>query len=209
MYICIEGNIGSGKSTLAKALADELKAAFLPERFEENTLLPLFYKDKKTFAFPTEYAFLIDRQKQMVQHFAKDPKLTVADYYLDKCLYFAEINLSAKDFKFYKKHFEAVRSTVPQPDLIVYINAPEALLLENIKKRGRGYEQQIGEQYLQKIGKAYRRNLLKKKDSRVYVINISSYKKDTLANGVKDICTFMQENMPAPVAQKTKGKKQH
>lgn len=208
MYICIEGNIGSGKSTLAKALAAKLKADFLPERFEENTLLPLFYKDKKTFAFPAEYAFLIDRQKQMAQHFAKDPKLTVADYFLDKCLYFAEINLSDKDFKFYKKHFTAVRGTVPQPDLIVYINAPEALLLKNIRKRGRDYEQQIREKYLKKISRVYRRHLAKEHDSRVYVINIASYNKDTIANGVKDICTFIQEKMPA-VVKTAKGKKQH
>lgn len=208
MYICIEGNIGAGKSTLAKALAERLKAAFLPERFEENTLLPLFYEDKKTFAFPTEYAFLIDRQKQLAQHFAKKPKLTVADYFLDKCLYFAEINLSGKDFKFYKKHFAAVRSTVPQPDLIIYINAPEELLLRNIRKRGRDYEQQIGEKYLKKISRVYHRNLLKKDPSRVYVMNISAYNKDTIANGVKDICTFIGEKMPA--ATKTaKGNKQH
>lgn len=206
MYICIEGNIGSGKSTLAQALATQLKAVFLPERFEENTLLPLFYKDKKTFAFPTEYAFLIDRQKQMSQHFAKDPKLTVADYFLDKCLYFAEINLSGKDFKFYKKHFEAVRSTVPQPDLIVYINAPEDLLLKNIRKRGRGYEQQIGEKYLKKISRVYRKNLLKKLPSRVYVMNIGAYNKDTVANGVKDICTFIREKMPA-ATKSAKGKR--
>ena len=69
MFICIEGNIGAGKSTLAKALSKKLKASFLPEQFEENTLLPLFYKNKKTFAFPTEYSFLIDRQKQLTNYF--------------------------------------------------------------------------------------------------------------------------------------------
>ena len=47
MYICIEGNIGSGKSTLAQALAKKLKATYLPEQFEDNTLLPLFYEGCK------------------------------------------------------------------------------------------------------------------------------------------------------------------
>ena len=55
MFISIEGNIGSGKTTLAKALAKRLKATYLPEQFEENALLPLFYIDKKTFAFPTKF----------------------------------------------------------------------------------------------------------------------------------------------------------
>jgi deoxyguanosine kinase len=53
MYICIEGNIGAGKTTLAKELAALLKAEYLPERFEENVLLPFFYKKPKTYAFPT------------------------------------------------------------------------------------------------------------------------------------------------------------
>ena len=61
MYICIEGNIGAGKTTLAIALAKKLKADFLPEHYEDNPLLPLFYKDKKRMAFPLEYSFLIDR----------------------------------------------------------------------------------------------------------------------------------------------------
>ena len=65
MYICIEGNIGSGKSTLANALATKLKANYLPEQFEDNTLLPLFYENKKKYAFLLEYSFLIDRQKQL------------------------------------------------------------------------------------------------------------------------------------------------
>ena len=69
MYICIEGNIGSGKSTLAQALAKKLKSTYLPEQFEDNTLLPLFYNDHATFAFPTEYSFLIDRQKQLTNYF--------------------------------------------------------------------------------------------------------------------------------------------
>ena len=74
MFICIEGNIGSGKSTLAQALAKKLKATYLPEQFEDNTLLPLFYNDNATFAFPTEYSFLIDRQKQLTNYFKKVKK---------------------------------------------------------------------------------------------------------------------------------------
>ena len=54
MYICIEGNIGAGKTTLAIALAKRRNAIFLAEEFEDNPLLPLFYKNKKRMAFPLE-----------------------------------------------------------------------------------------------------------------------------------------------------------
>jgi deoxyadenosine/deoxycytidine kinase len=65
MYISIEGNIGAGKSTIAKALAKKLNAHFLPEKFEENTLLPLFYENKKKLALLTEFSFLIERQNSI------------------------------------------------------------------------------------------------------------------------------------------------
>ena len=114
MFICIEGNIGSGKTTLAKALAKQLKATYLPEQFEENTLLPLFYNDHKTYAFPTEYSFLIDRQKQLSNYFkaSKKSAVTVSDFHFDKCLCFANANLSSKDFSFFKKHFKPLKKTL-------------------------------------------------------------------------------------------------
>ena len=43
----------------ALLLSNELNAIFLPEEFEDNPLLPLFYENKKLFAFPLEYSFLI------------------------------------------------------------------------------------------------------------------------------------------------------
>jgi len=192
MYICIEGNIGSGKSTLAQALALALNAVFLPERFEENTLLPLFYKDPETFAFPTEYAFLIDRQKQLVQHFAQAPAITVADYMLTKCLYFAEVNLGETDFNFYQKHFAAIASTVPAPDLLIYIDAPEALLLDNIRKRGRSYEAGIDPAYLGRIGKVYAQGL-KTLSCPVHTIRVERYDAESLNRYVEDICTLVKE----------------
>ncbi|MBS1634704.1 MAG: deoxynucleoside kinase [Bacteroidetes bacterium] len=192
MYISIEGNIGSGKSTMAKALSQKLKAAFLPERFEENPLLPLFYKDPKTYAFPVEYSFLIDRQKQMAHHFAGKPKLTVSDYSMFKCIYFAEINMSAKDFRFYKKHFSAISSTVPKPDFIIYLDVKPALLLHNIKARGRDYEKGIKAKYLHKIDKTYKKRLVKE-GVPIHFLTIDSYKKETMDRYVKDICILVKD----------------
>src|SRR4051812_32065818 len=99
MFICIEGNIGVGKTTLAKALAKKLKADLLTERFEENLLLPLFYKNKKKLAFSLEYSFLLDRYAQLTEYFS-DPKKknSVADYSIYKCLWFAKATLSTKEF---------------------------------------------------------------------------------------------------------------
>lgn len=187
MYICIEGNIGSGKSTLAKLLAVKLKAELVPERFEENPLLPLFYEDKKTYAFPLEYSFLIDRQKQLSQHFTKTKKWTVSDYSLEKCLLFAEINLKPKDFQFYKKHFLAIKKTIPEPDLVIYIHASTPQLLRNIKNRGREYEKNITSTYLNKITGLYKKKLVNKRGLPVYQFEISSYDQLNMSDMVNEI----------------------
>jgi deoxyguanosine kinase len=156
MFICIEGNIGSGKSTLAEALAKKLKAFYLPEQFEDNTLLPLFYNDNKTFAFPTEYSFLIDRQKQLTNYFNSITKgtITVSDFHFDKCLCFANANLSSKDFSFFKKHFKPLKKTIPTPQLVVYLDTTTDLLTKNIQKRGRLIEKNLKKSYLEKLKKS-------------------------------------------------------
>lgn len=184
MFISIEGNIGSGKTTLAKALAKQLKATYLPEQFEENALLPLFYNDRKTFAFPTEYSFLIDRHKQLQTYFQTKKKqhVTVSDFHFDKCICFAKANLSKEDFQYFKKHFKALQASVKQPNLVVYINAEVPLLVKNIKKRGRAIEKTIATDYLSALKKSLDTYYVIKNKSKtpVLVLTIDTYSDKTL-----------------------------
>ncbi|MCH1928538.1 deoxynucleoside kinase, partial [Shewanella sp. C31] len=65
MYIAIEGPIGVGKTTLARLLATELGAEPLLEVVEENPFLPLFYQDRRRYAFKTQVFFLLSRYRQL------------------------------------------------------------------------------------------------------------------------------------------------
>lgn len=178
-YICFEGNIGSGKSTLAKALAKKLHATYLPEVFEENTLLPLFYKNPKQFSFPLEYSFLITRFEQINKAFnsssSKNNHIIVADYSIFKCLWFAKVNLSKKDFLFFEKHFESMVKQLLKPDLMVYVTTDVLNLQKNIKKRGRNYEQKMDDAYLQKIEKQYKKGMKQVKIDNVLEVKIENY----------------------------------
>ncbi len=198
MFISIEGNIGSGKTTLAKALAKQLKATYLPEQFEENVLLPLFYKDPKTFAFPTEYSFLIDRHKQLLTYFQtkKEQHVTVSDFHFDKCICFAKANLSQKDFLYFKKHFKAMHASVKQPNLVVYINTEVPLLVKNIKKRGRAIEKTIATDYLSALKKSFDNYYIIKDKSKtpVLVLTIYSYTDKTLQICCTEIIKTLQLN---------------
>jgi deoxyguanosine kinase len=197
MFICIEGNIGSGKSTLAKALAKKLKATYLPEQFEDNTLLPLFYNHNKTFAFPTEYSFLIDRQKQLTNYFnsIKKGTITISDFHFDKCLCFANANLSSKDFSFFKKHFKPLKKTIPTPQLVVYLDTTTELLTKNIQKRGRLIEKNLKKSYLEKLKKSLDRYYMLdgKINTFVLILTIKEYNASVLENCCKEIIEIIEK----------------
>ncbi len=191
MYICIEGNIGAGKTTLAIALAKRCGAIFLAEQFEDNPLLPLFYKNRKRMAFPLEYSFLISRHAQLDKHFASNKnKMTVADFSLRKCLWFAKSNLSENEFELYKKQFEIIESVAKTPDLLIYLSSHHKNLLKNIKKRGRDYEKAIDKKYLQSISKNYSEGIKKIKGMPVIEFSIDKYDaktNETIVNHIDEI----------------------
>jgi|ERR1700749_4113939 len=169
--ICIEGNIGVGKTTLVKKLAGHYKAESFFEEFNENPWLPLFYKNPKGTALALELSFLTDRCRQLLQIEKQHPKKTViSDYCLDKCLLFAEVNLSKRDFETYRKLFNRISATIKKPDLVIVLHTSVDTLLNNIKKRGRPYEQSIQPAYLKKLNRSYAKFFLGK--NKYVVLNI-------------------------------------
>lgn len=156
MFICIEGNIGAGKTTLAKKIADEFKFEFLPEQFEENSLLPLFYNDPKTYSYLLEFSFLIERFQQLNNWAEKlKTKHVVSDYNFYKCLCFAKINLSETEYSFFEKEFYKLNKGIVQPDLLVRLHLQSDCLIQNINQRSRVAEKNIPESYLNKITFSY------------------------------------------------------
>lgn len=156
-FICIEGNIGSGKTSLAAKLAGHLEAKLIREEFEDNPFLPLFYKTPQQFAFPLEFSFLIDRARQLNRLATEiQQKLHVADYYIEKCLWFAEQNLNPEQLFHFKNTYPHVKQIAPVPDLLVFLHLPEEMILENISKRGRDFEKTIDPVYLRGMNLVYK-----------------------------------------------------
>ena len=175
-YIAIEGNIGAGKTTLASKLAEDCNAKLVLERFADNPFLPKFYKDQSRYAFPLEMSFLADRYQQLSDDLAqfdlfKD--FVVADYHIFKSLIFAKVTLQEDEFRLYKTMFDIIHKEMPKPDLYVYLYQNTARLLQNIKKRGRSYEQEIPAEYLEKINQGYLDYIKTQTDLNVLVIDVS------------------------------------
>ena len=158
-YIVVEGPIGSGKTSLATKLAQRLNATTLLEDAKANPFLPLFYRDMRRHALPTQLFFLFQRVQQLEQ--LKQPdmfaKPTVADFALAKDPLFARMTLDDAEYQLYSKIFDHVRPQAPAPDLVVYLQASVETLIQRVKKRGNPIESGISDQYLRDLSEAYTR----------------------------------------------------
>lgn len=176
-FIAIEGNIGAGKSTLAGMIADKHQAMLINEGFEDNSFLPKFYKDPEKYAFPLELSFLAERYQQLKDKLqAKDLfyPFVVADYFIAKSLVFAKKTLPADEFSLYSQLFNIIISSLPQPDLIVYLYLKTEKLQQNIKKRGRPYEMGIEDNYLEKIQSSYFEYMARRQDLRILMVDTNN-----------------------------------
>ncbi len=157
-YIAIEGNIGAGKTTLAKLLSKQLKGRLVLEEFADNPFLEKFYADQERYAFSVEMAFLADRYHQLSEIPSSGDlfqSYIIADYAPFKSLIFAQNNLSQDEFRLYREFWQMAFYNIRQPDLIIYLNKSYPALQENIKKRGRSYEQNLQTEYLERLTERY------------------------------------------------------
>ena len=157
-FIAVEGNIGAGKTTFTKMIAEEFSCRLILEQFTDNPFLPFFYENPDRYAFPVELFFMTERHKQLQQELAQQDlfhQSIIADYFFLKTLLFARNNLQSEEYRLFQRLFHILNATFPKPDLLVYLHRSVADLKCNIEKRGREYEQEIEEDYLQKIQNAY------------------------------------------------------
>ncbi|MBT8195337.1 MAG: deoxynucleoside kinase [Bacteroidia bacterium] len=179
-YIVVEGNIGSGKTSLAKMISQEHDRELILEEFADNTFLPQFYNQPERYAFPLELSFLAARYHQLKKKLTALPlKTFVSDYLFDKSLLFAKVNLKEEEFGLYRTFFELLERDIPKPDLIIYLDKDIAKLQANIEKRGRPFEKDISNTYLENIQIGYEKIL---SDSGLNVLKINSGELDFVKN---------------------------
>ncbi|MCK5537639.1 MAG: deoxynucleoside kinase [Bacteroidales bacterium] len=157
-FIVIEGNIGAGKTTLANLLAERYNGRLILEQFADNPFLPKFYKEPEKYSFQLELSFMVDRFHQFNNSLINldlFKQFTIADYHLMKSLIFAQTTLKEEEYKLYRKIFNMLYPSLPKPDLYIYLYSHPKKLIQNIAKRGREYEKNITEDYLNKIQKNY------------------------------------------------------
>ncbi|VAW58056.1 Deoxyadenosine kinase @ Deoxyguanosine kinase [hydrothermal vent metagenome] len=156
-FIVVEGPIGVGKTTLAKKLAVSFGSEMLLECAAENPFMSRFYENPEAAALSTQLFFLLQRTRQMQALRQGDMfnPVRIADFLMEKDRIFAELTLDDDELKLYEQVYEQLTFDVPEPDLVIYLQAPVEVLLDRIENRGIHHERLIESAYLQRLSDAY------------------------------------------------------
>src|SRR6266436_1040587 len=131
-FIVIEGPLRVGKTTLARILAERLHARRIYD-CEDNPFLAEFYAEKPGAALRAQMYFLLERQKRIC----------------------ANLNFDDKELKLYERYYEMLTAEIPEPDLVIYLQAKPEVLRARIAKKKAAEEKQIAPEYVEEVARAY------------------------------------------------------
>ena len=158
-YVAIEGPLGVGKTALTERLATRLDATAVLEE-TDNPFLADFYAGRAGAALQAQLFFVLNRHRQLLtlRQSSLFAQATICDYLFDKDKIFAYLNLDDNELFIYQRLFDLLAKDVPQPDLVVYLQAPTEVLIKRLRERSRDPEHEgpLPEpDYIRELNEAY------------------------------------------------------
>ena len=175
-YVAIEGTIGVGKTSLANLFSEKLGAKLILEAFEDNPFLVDFYEDPEINAIQTHLWFLLQRyqQQQALRQVDMFQHLVVTDYMFVKDRLFAALNLNEKEMSLYDSVAKMMEKNVIHPDLVIFLQADTDTLMKNISKRGRDFEKNMSEDYIDALNQVYNEYFFRYQETPLIIINTNN-----------------------------------
>lgn len=162
LFVAVAGNIGAGKSTLTRILSERYHLSPVYEAVDENPYLADFYTDMRRYAFQSQVFFLASRLRQHLREVNPGRRVIQDRTVYEDANVFARLlaedgQLDERDHSSYTLLYDAVTSALRPPDLLIYLRASLPTLRSHIRLRGRDYEADISDAYLERLGELYER----------------------------------------------------
>ena len=158
--ILVAGNIGAGKTSLTERLGESLGWKTGYESVADNPYLADFYGDMTAWSFHLQVFFLGHRAEQHILAADRSDSVILdrsiyEDFYIFTRALRSADAINARDYESYKSVYELITAQLPVPDLLLYLRAPVAVLMERIQARGRDMESGITSEYLSLLDSFY------------------------------------------------------
>jgi len=160
IFIAVAGNIGTGKTTLTTMLAKHFGWDAHFESVSDNPYLADFYTDMKRWSFPLQIYFMTHRVKAH-QDITDGTSSAIQDrtIYEDANIFARNLYeqglMEERDYQNYLQVYRVITSSLQAPGLMIYLRKSLPRLQEQIKKRGRDYEQDMPADYLSNLNRYY------------------------------------------------------
>ena len=159
-FIAVSGNIGVGKTSLVKHLTTNYGVTPVYEPFADNPYLDDFYKDMKSYSFQSQIWFLSHKYRLHCD-LQQTPGTLVQDrtIYEDAEIFATYLHrsrrMNKRDYQTYLELYQAMKSNLQPPDLMIYLRCSVRAIRKRIRQRGRPSEQAIPASYLRKLNQLY------------------------------------------------------
>ena len=164
--ICILGLIGVGKSTIFSKLKEHYtsKALFVEEPYQINPYLESYYKNPSEYAFKMQDWFLDHKYEDYVKALHNPTELVFSDVSFHFGKSFVDMNrkvgnINIEDYLNYGNKERKYIAKAGVPDIVIYLENEESVIIERIKNRGRACEQEIQLEYLKELHSAHMHTL--------------------------------------------------
>ncbi|MGQ0733685.1 MAG: deoxynucleoside kinase [Acidobacteriota bacterium] len=195
-YLAIEGPIGVGKTRLAERLAGRLEGTAVLED-PENPFLADFYADRPGAALQAQLFYLLNRHRQLAALRQADlfQDTIVCDHVFDRDKIFAYLNLDDNELFIYQRLYDLLAREIPQPDLVVYLQAPTHVLLRRLKARAADPDRSLpmpGDDYVREVNEAYQHYFFHYTATPLLVVETSEYEPDASDDALDDLLRQIQ-----------------
>jgi deoxyadenosine/deoxycytidine kinase len=142
VYVAVSGNTASGKSSLVQsvvALARRRGISLIGvnERELDHPYLHLMFSQPKTFAFPLQVNFMLQRHMVLLRHLGLGHTIMIERSHLDDemfvCEHLSAGNISIEQYEAYRLLARSLHAKLPLPDIMILLQASVDLSLARIE----------------------------------------------------------------------------